>query len=151
MSCIAYACNCMLEKSLLKFGADFESEYFVNLTTINRIFFHGEQMIPVSFDFFVGKVHDVINMYDGDVHFLVCYKCLLKLTNVFNISDKCYLKDHNDCILKLLTYLHERVDEKEIVGEYLFHYCDLCEECIFRFCNDFKGEFSAVFHIKLLS
>ena len=100
-------------------------------------------------DFFVGTICDVLNMYNGDIYFLICSKCLFKLTNVFNISGKCYSKNHDECISKLLTYLYERADE-EIAGKYLFQFWDLCKNCKFQICHDLKGEFSAVFHVSLL-
>ena len=77
--------------------------------------------MPVISDFFIGKIYDVLSVYDGETYFLLCSKCLLKLFNAFDIYEKCYIKNHDDCIPKLLAYLYERIDQ-EISGEYIFHF-----------------------------
>ena len=161
MSCIAYVCECMFKKTLTKFEVDFENEWYVSLPNIDRTLYRFEHIVPEISDFFIGKIYDVLCVYDGEIYdvlcvydgetyFLLCSKCLLKLFNAFDIYEKCYIKNHDEYIPKLLAYLYERIDQ-EISGEYIFHFWDLCKDCIVQICHELKSKFSAVFHVKVLS
>lgn len=43
----------MFEKSLMKFGVDFENEHFVNLASIDHALHYAKQMVPEMSDFFL--------------------------------------------------------------------------------------------------
>ena len=147
MSCIAYFCKCLFEKSLVNSASDFENEYFTNVRNVDRALSQFKRMIPEYRDFFATTYHDIITVYDGDSYFLVCGKCLLKLFEMIDIYIGNYInndEDHGSYIPILLTFFYERICRCGMI----FLYWDLCEQCRRSFLNSFKVEFYSVYHLK---
>ena len=63
MSCIAYVCKCLFEKSIVNSASDFENEYFINVRSVDCVLSHFKRMIPEYRDFFATTYHGIITMY----------------------------------------------------------------------------------------
>ena len=149
MSCIPYVCNCLYEKGQKEVDFDFENERFVNIIDLEQATDYCEFKVPEMYDYFVGIILYILTIYDVETYFCFCSRCLVELFEKYNISNKSYAsKYHDKCIQKILTYLYERI-EKQIEGQYIFHYWDLCRHWLVQLFHKIKGDLLNVFHTNI--
>ena len=105
-----------------------------------------EQSFPDHYYDFVGAVDDFLVVYDSDysTYFCSCYQCLVKLFKICKPDERIH-KYHVDCVTEILTYLYER-SKKQVKGEYIYHYWDLCNGCTLMLLNKIKDDLMTVFH-----
>ena len=148
MSCIAYACKCLLLKGKCYNDIDFDRECYVAVDDFEACVFYCQNEVPEISEIFFGVVDRLVTAYDGEHYFYSCSNCIIEIRKKYSIEKALADGKHDECLDEIDTYFNERI-EKEIRGQYIFQVWDLCRNCLLHYFYTIKGDLVKIFHLNV--